>query len=154
MARYASRTQVSAAASRTEIERTLTRYGATQFGYAWDQNRAAIMFVLKGWHIRILLPMPDPHEHAVTHTPTGQVRSPEAQNREHAQAVRQRWRALALSVKAKLEAIDAEITTIENEFMPYVVLPDNRTLGEWVLPQLPRVYAEHEMPALLPDSEP
>ena len=35
------------------------------------------------------------------------------------QACRQRWRALALVIKAKLEAIDAEISTFEEEFLPF-----------------------------------
>ena len=42
MTRYAADTQVSVDASRAEIERTLTRYGATAFMYGWDADRAII----------------------------------------------------------------------------------------------------------------
>jgi hypothetical protein len=150
MARYAARTPVSAAASREEIQRTLSRYGATEFGYAQAHHQAAILFVIQGWYVRIVVPMPARDEHRFTRTPTGLTRSPQAQQREYDQAVRQRWRALVLVIKAKLEAVEAGITTIEEEFLPHIVLPDNRTIGQWMTPQLKRVYAEHEMPALLP----
>jgi hypothetical protein len=66
------------------------------------------------------------------------------------QACRQRWRALLLIVKAKLEAVTAGISTVEREFLPDVVLPNGATVGEWVGPQIATVYARHEMPALLP----
>ena len=40
MTRYASSTEVSAGRSREEIERTISRYGATAFGYGWENGRA------------------------------------------------------------------------------------------------------------------
>ena len=66
------------------------------------------------------------------------------------QACRQRWRALLLVIKAKLEAVTAGISTIETEFLANIVLPDNTTAGEWMLPQIDRAYRTDEMPPLLP----
>ena len=40
MGRYAANTEVGSERSRAEIERTLTRYGATSFMYGWDQAGA------------------------------------------------------------------------------------------------------------------
>ncbi|HWF01594.1 MAG TPA: hypothetical protein VG248_17460 [Caulobacteraceae bacterium] len=52
------------------------------------------------------------------------------------QACRQKWRALALVIKAKLEAVSAGITTVEDEFLAQTMMGDGRTVGEVVQPQL------------------
>jgi hypothetical protein len=51
---------------------------------------------------------------------------------------------LALSIKAKLECVETEIESFETAFMPYVVLPDGKTVAEHVLP----VLEKNELPAL------
>ena len=61
----------------------------------------------------------------------------------------QRWRALLLVVKAKLEAVEAEIATFEEEFLPHIVLPNGRTVGEMALPEIERAYQGGRTPALL-----
>lgn len=48
MGTFASNTDVPAEASRMEIERTLMRYGASSFGYIWDQEQAEVAFEAKG----------------------------------------------------------------------------------------------------------
>ena len=45
-----------------------------------------------------------------------------------------------LVIKARLEAVTAGISTIETEFLANIVLPDNTTAGEWMLPQIDRAY--------------
>ena len=57
-AKYAENTNVSAAASRDEIERTLTRFGASQFLYGWKDGAAVIGFVTHGRQVKFVLPMP------------------------------------------------------------------------------------------------
>ena len=57
-------------------------------------------------------------------------------------------------IKAKLEAVTAGISTVEAEFLANVVLPDNRTAGEWMLPQIDRAYRTGEMPPMLPAADP
>jgi len=150
MGRYAERTEVTSDKSRNEIERTLRRYGAGAFAYGWAGNEAQVMFEMTGRRIQFRLPLPDPTDKKFTETPTGRERTGAAVEREYEQAVRQRWRALALVIKAKLEAVDAGITTVEDEFLAHIVLPDGRTVGEWTRPQLHEVYASGTMPALLP----
>jgi hypothetical protein len=49
------------------------------------------------------------------------------------QACRSRWRALALIIKAKLEAVDLGITSVEKEFAPDMVMGDGRTVYEQML---------------------
>ena len=55
-----------------------------------------------------------------------------------------------LVIKAKLEAVTAGISTIETEFLANIVLPDNTTAGEWILPQIDQAYRNGAMPPLLP----
>ena len=111
MGKYAENTAVPSSRSRDEIERTLSRYGATQFAYAWAEGRGMIGFALNGKQIRLSVPLPDRSDREFTHTPTrGTLRSPAQQEEAYERAVRQRWRALALVVKAKLEAVKTGIS--------------------------------------------
>src|SRR5215831_5864853 len=111
MTRYAATTEVPSDRSRAEIERTLQRYGADQFMYGWETRQAVIAFRAHGKQVRFELPLPDRRAREFTHTPGRQVlRSDGAQQEAYEQAVRQRWRALALVIKAKLEAVEAGIT--------------------------------------------
>lgn len=153
MSRYATKTQVSADRSRVEIEKTLTRYGADQFIYGWEIGRAIIGFRMHGIMIRITLPMPRKDDEAFTKTPAGRrTRNTAASLKAWEQATRQRWRALALVVKAKLEAVESGIATFEDEFLAYVQLPNGATVGEWARPQIETAYKTGRMPALLPGS--
>ena len=70
MPKYAENTAVSSSRSRDEIERTLSRYGATQFAYAWAEGRGMIGFVLNGKQVRLSVPLPDRSAREFTHTPT------------------------------------------------------------------------------------
>lgn len=153
MARYAADTQVSSDRSRSEIERTLRRYGATAFAYGWQEGQAQVMFEMASRRIIFRLPMPDPESDEFTLTPTGRERSASAAEEAYEQAVRQRWRALALVIKAKLEAVEAQISTVEQEFLAHMALPDGRTVHEWLGPQLATAYARQAMPALLPGGD-
>jgi hypothetical protein len=148
---YASQTSVSVERSKAEIERTLQRYGASQFIYGWDRQEAVIGFVVaideQMRQVRFKVKVPD--RAAFIKTPTGRRRSPSQAEREWGQAQRQRWRALLLVIKAKLEAIEAGIATFEDEFLAYTMLPSGETVGEWMQPQLDEVYREGVMPGTL-----
>lgn len=146
--RYAETTTVSAENSRGEIERILVRYGASEFMYGWAEGAAMVQFKAHDRHIRFVLPMPDRQAREFTHTPEkGLRRNADAQEKAYEQAVRQRWRALALAIKAKLEAVVTGITTFEAEFLAHVLLPDGSTVGQWVAPQLDDVYRNRQMPS-------
>jgi len=150
MTRYAEKTSVPSRDSRAEIERTLMRYGATGFMYGWVEGRATIGFVMHNRQIKFVLPMPDQNAREFTHTPSkGQLRSADQRDAAYEQAVRQRWRALALVVKAKLEAVEAGIAVFEDEFMANIVLPDGQTVGQFMRPQIENAYQIGKMPAML-----
>lgn len=151
MPQYAKDTNVSVHRTRGEIENTLERYGATGFMYGWQGSAAAIIFEMKNRRIRFVLPLPDRNSREFWYTPSRGSKRTEEQAREAwEQACRQRWRALALVIKAKLEAIEAEITTFEDEFLAHTLLPNGSTVGEWIAPQLEDTYRNGSMPPLLP----
>ncbi len=147
-ARYAATTDVSSDRSRAEIERTLTRYGATSFTYGWEEGRAAIAFAMGGRRIRFVLQLPDRQSREFTHHSRG-ARTVTAAEAAYEQAARQRWRALALMVKAKLAGVEAGIVSFETEFLPHTVLPSGRTVAEDVLPAVAIAYETGQVAPLL-----
>lgn len=147
--RYAAGTEVSSERTRLEIERTLQRYGATSFVYASAQDRAVIMFELEHRRIRFTLPLPDRSAPEFRLTSQGRPRQPGPQQEAYEQAIRQRWRALGLVIKAKLEAVECGISTVEEEFLAHIVLPDGRSCGDWIRPKVREAYLTGTMPPLL-----
>lgn len=147
---YASATDVSSSTSREEIERTLQRYGATQFAYGWNGSHAVVGFVINERQVKFVLPLPDRNSDEFTLTPARRNRrSPGDAAKAYEQAVKQKWRALALVIKAKLEAVESGIVTFEDEFAMHMVLPDGRTVREVVSPAIATAYATGRMPSLL-----
>ena len=69
MAKYAATTSVTSEKSRAEIERTLSKYGATSFAYGWEETRSVIGFRIENRQVRFVLPLPDRHSREFTHTP-------------------------------------------------------------------------------------
>lgn len=147
MGKYAKTTNVSIDRTRAEIEITLKRYGAEKFGYMIDNDSATIGFRANGKNIRFVLTMPEKKD--FEYSPGGRWRNQSGIEKAFDQACRQRWRALLLVIKAKLEAVESNITTFETEFMPYIVTPTGRTIAEEILPQIENMYLEGKVPSLL-----
>jgi len=133
MARYAAQTRVATDQSRTEIERTLSRYGATSFAYATTQGRAIIAFEANKRHIKITVPIPP------------------GENDKEKQHARQKWRALLLVIKAKLESVESGIETLEEAFYANIVLPDGLTVYEKTRENVALAYSGGKVQPLLPD---
>lgn len=146
--RYAAQTSVSCEKSKAEIERILARYDATAFAYAAKESAAMIEFQIKGKRIRFVVPMPDRGADEFLLNRWGNVRRQDAVMRDHEQSCRQRWRALALVIKAKLEFVASGIVSIESEFMAQLVLPGGQTAGERFLPRLDEIYATGKVPTI------
>lgn len=151
--KYADKTSVPVERSKAEIEATLVRYGASQFISGWSGNEAKVGFMMNGRQIMFTLPLPNPQDKAFTHTPGRNIkRTPPEQQKAWEQGCRQRWRALALAIKAKLEAVETGITTFEHEFLSHFVVPGTRgqTVGDVLIPQLTSVYEQGKpLPSLL-----
>lgn len=154
MGKYASGTSVSMGRSRDELETTLIRYGADGFGYGWDGEKAVITFRYEGVMVRFTIKMPDKNSSEFTLTETGRDRKQDSIYKLWEQSQRQRWRALNLVVKAKLEAVDSGITTFEEEFLAHILLPSGETVGDYTLPQLEQIrMGGKKMPKLLPGTK-
>lgn len=149
---YAANTSVPVERSRAELERTLERYGADAFAYGWGPEGAVIQFRAHERYVKFELPLPKKDDPRFTTYKRGHNmhwRTPEAALKEWEQACRQRWRALNLVVKAKLEAVEAGISEFEEEFLAHIMLPNGQTAGQWLRPQVEEAYASGEMPAEL-----
>lgn len=127
MTRYAQRTKVPVAKSRTDIEATLKRYGADGFLTGEADGVAMVAFRMRGRHIKFTLDAPD-----------------------KPQEERQRWRALLLAIKSKLESVESGIEMFEDAFMAQIVLPDGQTVGQVMRPRIVTAYETGDMPPLLP----
>lgn len=149
MAKYAQNTDVSSDKSKAEIEKTLKRYGADGFMYGWQESKAMVAFNMSGKHIKFILPMPDRNSEEFTMTEQGRERAENAQEKTYEQATRQRWRALALVIKAKLEAVESGISEFQSEFLANIVLPDGSSVGDFMIPQVENAYKNGKMPKLL-----
>ena len=151
MTRYAAQTDVSVDRSRAEIERLITRYGATSTAFMNAPGRALIMFEANDRRVVFELPLPEQTSEEFKKTPTGRTKkNPQAHYAAWEQACRQRWRSLALVIKAKLEAVESGITTFEDEFLSHIILPDGITVGKHIKPTIAAWYAGGKMRPLLP----
>jgi len=158
MAKFAENTDVPVERSQAEIQRTIQRYGASSYMSGFQQipkPMALVMFEVNGKRIRFNLPLPDPaaHEYASKRVNQNSPWTPRPANEaaeRWEQACRQRWRALLLLIKAKLEAVEARITTFEEEMLSHIVMPDGRTVAESIVPGLQAALeAGGKMPPLL-----
>src|SRR3990172_4671629 len=112
---YASGTEVSVDRSKAEVERLLRKYGATKFLSGWDDRQVVVGFSMNDRQVKISIPIPSKDDDSVRMTPSGRyIRSEAILIGVWQGAVSQRWRALVLILKAKLEAVSAGITTFES----------------------------------------
>lgn len=135
MRRYAERTSVPMAQSRTEIEHLLERHGAGGFVYGTISGQAMIAFEMKSRRIRFIVPMP--------------VAKRTAEENKIAAEHRRRWRALLLVLKAKLEAVASSIVTFDEEFLAHIVIDGNATVGDRIVPTLDAAIQGGNLPHLL-----
>lgn len=154
MTRYAANTKVSPEKTQAELVSLLRKHGATAHAFGVEAGCAKMMFELGGRRVRFEIRVPQPKDF-VSKMP-GQIKYKSLSQRDAwcraqaGQAERQRWRALLLVCKAKLELIAEGLGTVDSEFLAQVVLPDGRVVGQWLGPQLDAVYSGERMPPLLP----
>lgn len=134
---YARDTRVPVDRSKQELDQLLQKHGASQRGMSVDDERgeAACYFTLEGRQILLRIPMPG----------RGEYRSRESWE----QACRARWRAIVLITKAKLEHIAMGLSSVQEEFMANIRLPNGTTVAEAIAPGLAEMYENGKMPPLL-----
>lgn len=146
---YAKDTSVTVEKSQAEVEKILMRYGADAFMRGWESGNVVLAFRMDGKRMKFELPMPNKDE--FRHTSTGKLRTSDAAiNEAWEQGCRQRWRALKLVIQAKLEAVEVGISTLEDEFMAQILLPNGDTIGNWMKPHIEEMYLTAKMPPMLP----
>jgi hypothetical protein len=69
-------------------------------------------------------------------TPSGMQRTSANIQIAFDQAKRQMWRVMLLFLKATLEAIEMEIITLDEAMLSFYLLPNGKTVGDQILPQL------------------
>lgn len=124
---YVRGASTSSADSRAEIVGLLSSHGASGVRCISEQRRTAIVFSSGDRQFRFLLT-----------GPVGSTDETDDQGRE--KAARRRWHTLALLIKAKLEAVSADIVTFEEEFLAYTLLPNGRTVYENTQHAITRAY--------------
>lgn len=148
--RYAEGTEVSVEKSQGEIRALVTKYGASSFAYLEGQDEAKVAFQVRDRRILFRVPLPDRDSKVFARSPGGRVAYTQDQRYKAWEAAcRRQWRALALVIKAKLEAVQSGIVTFEDEFLAYTLTPTGETIGEWANRELPAVMEGRPMPPLL-----
>ncbi len=59
---------------------------------------------------------------------------------------RRRWRALLLTIKAKLVSVENGIEKFEEAFLAHIVIAGGQTVGQKALPELAQIYKSGSMP--------
>lgn len=139
---YAEGTHVPIIQSQGEIRKTLDKYGATGFAFGEQRGMHVVMFQMAGRMIKFTLPMP---VQGLAKTKRGDTMTKTQVEKEE----RRRWRCLVIAIKAKLECVESGITTMEQEFMAQIVLPNGQTVGDAMQPQIASAYQTGKMPPLL-----
>jgi hypothetical protein len=130
--RYAENTDVPADRSRNELEKLLSKHGATEFGSFQDAaGGLAVIYRLQGRMIRHYLKPPEFKTDA-----------------KRVQERRRQWRALVLITKAKLELITSGDSTPEKEFLADMMLRDGTTVAESISKSLEEQYTHADPPRL------
>jgi hypothetical protein len=133
---YAERTKVPVEKSLQDIQRVVQKHGAKEFMQGFNEEKVLIQFTMKDRRLRFVLPIPKKVAYEY--------------ESKHEQKKRQRFRALYICIKAKLTSVEDGIETFDDAFLANIVLPDNTTVGEFVLPQIEASYQRGQMPPMLP----
>lgn len=135
---YAANTSVPVARTQVEIEQLLLSAGATQFYRGSDGLAAVVGFEMRNRRIQFALVLPK------------DARDPE-------KMARVKWRALLLTIKAKLVSVDAGIEGFEEAFLGQVLIPQNGRAERFAtvaIAAIAEAYTGGSMPRLLAGSNP
>lgn len=158
--RYAQGTEVARSKTVQDIERALTRFGASEFCYATRGDRAVVMFRVaadrtasgEAVPVRMGIDLPDREE--FRETSTGLERTDRQVEELRDKEIRRRWRSLYAVVKALLVAVDDRLLTFEEAFLSAIVWGDNDTTADHLLPYMHEVLTHGGPgPRLLPEPD-
>lgn len=146
---YAQNTSVPVEKSRAEIERLLSKHKCSKFmaGVDHDAHRATVQFQAHNRIVKFDIALPDPADPKWRKIKGSYLqRTSAGVEKIVAQEERSRWRALLLVIKAKLEAVESNIATFEDEFLAHVLLPNQQTVAQYIGPTVAQIYETGRMP--------
>lgn len=140
MSSYAKGTSVTPMRSRLEIEHLLERFKAERVAVGFEPRRAVVQFSMKDRHVRFAMPLPHEQDYVKHKDRRGWILGLASREKLAAQETKERWRALALTIKAKLVSVENGVETFEQAFLAHIVMPGGATLGEMTLPAVEQAY--------------
>ncbi len=155
---YAAKTEVSVEKTRMELDTLLQKHGAQQrmMGTDDELGLAFAAFTIERRQVRLRIPLPkleevqnDKAKHPRGFYLRGHDQKMIWYRKELEQRQRSRWRALLLLVKAKLEAVQLGVSTVEREFLADISLPDGRSVHQALAQDIESAYLTGAMPPLL-----
>lgn len=151
---YAKGTSVGVNKTRAEIEDMLQKHGAIRIASALEDRRAIVYFQMQDRHVKFTLTLPVQGDF-VKHPKYSWQRRTDAQASALCeQARREAWRALLLTIKAKLVSVESKVETFEQAFLAHVVLPGGETVGERAAPMLADAYSTGRVRGFLESGDP
>ncbi len=99
--------------------------------YARDGKMSLVSFKWKDHIMRIPVVECSAEDDVARLTPSGSKRAARKALLEADRETRRRWRVLLLVLKAKIEAINAGVLAMEEEFLPYMLLKNGATVADW-----------------------
>lgn len=146
---YAENTSVPVEKSRAEIERLLSKHKCTKFmaGVDHEMHRATVQFQAHNRIVKFDIRLPDAKDPKYRRIKGSYLeRNAAGVAKVVEQEERTRWRALLLVIKAKLEAVESNIATFEDEFLAHVLLPNQQTVAQYIGPTVAQIYETGRMP--------
>jgi len=136
MAKYAKNTTVPISRSRAKIQEALLGFGVDEFFFGTSSRGDGIGFKIKNRVYKMNVPTPK--------------RADFSTEKQHEQAIRQRWRILYMSLKMKLEEIASGGISFEDQFLAQMCLPNGGTVSDFMkLPENINKLEETKMPKML-----
>lgn len=146
---FAENTSVPVERSRAEIERLLSKHKCTKFmaGVDHEAHRATVQFQAHNRIVKFEIDLPNPADPKYKRIKNSYLqRTASGIEKVVQQEERTRWRALLLVIKAKLEAVESNIATFEDEFLAHVLLPNQQTVAQYIGPTVAQIYETGRMP--------
>lgn len=140
MRKYACDTTVCVQKSINDIQKILTQFGATRFGYMSSETDVIFACELRNKRIKFKLPLPLKKD--VPYHPQRNS------DKYLEQQFRSLHRGLFLTIKAKLVSIDSGIETFEEAFLANIILSNGQSFGEYSIPKLEETYNSGDVPRL------
>jgi len=123
---YAKTTKVSVDRSLEEIKKVLRKANVNGIACVERSSIIMIMFEHHSIGVKMFLHFPQPPSDSAN----------KAAVKAYEQICRSKARSLLLCIKAKIEAVESNIETFEQAFLPHIVLKNGDLVGNRVIPAL------------------